>query len=134
MPWLYHEAFTGHVRAIPRCSFCLQEDHVLQTCPRNPNQPWFGWLHDSSEHAALQHRPSTSRLPQSPDYCRQYNEGKCKQTLATCRYTHRCLDCGGTQWAERISEAQIPSESSMPTISPAGPALPYLTPPPAGRN
>ena len=43
---LYNEAFTGHARAIPRCSFCLQENHASQACPRNPNRPWFGWLPD----------------------------------------------------------------------------------------
>ena len=75
---LYNEAFTGRARAIPRCSFCLQEDHVAQTCPRNPNRPWFGWLHDSHDQTALPHRPASSRLPQSPDLCRRYNEGKCK--------------------------------------------------------
>ena len=41
---LYNEAFTGRARAVPRCSYCLQEDHVSQSCPRNPNRPWFGWL------------------------------------------------------------------------------------------
>ena len=23
---------------LPRCSFCLQEDHVVHMCPRNPNR------------------------------------------------------------------------------------------------
>jgi hypothetical protein len=45
---LYNEAFTGHARAVPRCFFCLQEDHLAQYCPRNPNRPWFGWLGDTS--------------------------------------------------------------------------------------
>ena len=30
---LYNEAFTGWAKALPRCSFCLQEDHVAQYCP-----------------------------------------------------------------------------------------------------
>ena len=40
---LYNEAFTGHARSIPKCSFCLQGDHQAQACPRNPYRPWFGW-------------------------------------------------------------------------------------------
>ena len=39
---LYNKAFTG------RCSFCLQEDHLSQACPRNQNRPWFGWLQDTN--------------------------------------------------------------------------------------
>jgi hypothetical protein len=46
---LYNEAFTGYARIIPRCSFCLQEDHLAQACPRNPNRPWFGWLNDPAQ-------------------------------------------------------------------------------------
>lgn len=38
---LYNEAFKGHARAILRCLYCLQEDHLTQTCPRNPSSPWF---------------------------------------------------------------------------------------------
>ena len=45
---LYNEVFTGHARLIPRCSFCLQEDHLAQVCLRNPNRPWFGWFNDST--------------------------------------------------------------------------------------
>ena len=41
---LYNEAFTGRARTVPQCNYCLQEDHVAQSCPRNPNRPWFGWL------------------------------------------------------------------------------------------
>ena len=35
---LYNEAFTGWARTLPRCSFWIQEHHVVQYCPRNPNQ------------------------------------------------------------------------------------------------
>ena len=92
---LYNEAFTGRARAIPRCSFCLQEDHVAQSCPRNPNRPWFGWFPDTPGYVVPPHRPSTSRPPQSAECCRRYNDGKCRQTLATCRYAHKCLECSG---------------------------------------
>ena len=83
---LYNEAFTGHARAIPRCSFCLQEDHTAQSCPRNPSRPWFGYYHDVEGHIQ---RPAAPKA-QSVECCRRYNEGKCRQTTNTCRYTHKC--------------------------------------------
>ena len=69
---LYNEAFTGCARAVPRCSFCLQEDHVAQTCPRNPR---FRCLQDPLDHFPQHQRPSTSHPPQSAECCRRYNEG-----------------------------------------------------------
>ena len=93
---LYNEAFTGHARAIPRCSFCLQEDHASQACPRNPNRPWFGWFPDPTlANHTPQQGPPAPRPPQSMDICRRYNDGKCKQAAHSCRYSHRCTDCGG---------------------------------------
>ena len=89
---LYNEAFTGHARAVPRCSFCLQEDHVSQACPRNPNRPWFGWLPAPSH--SLQ-TPQSPRVAQSAECCRRYNDGKCKLSPNTCRYSHCCTECGG---------------------------------------
>ena len=47
-PRLYNEAFTGRARAIARCSFCLQDGHVTNTCPHNPNRPMYGWSADQS--------------------------------------------------------------------------------------
>ena len=88
---LYNEAFTGHTRAILRCSFCFHEYHTLQSCPRNPSCPWFGCHHDTEGHTQ---RPSGPRT-QSMECCWRYNEGKCCQTGNTCRYTHKCLECGG---------------------------------------
>ena len=92
---LYNEAFTGRARAVPRCSFCLQEDHISQACPRNPNRPWFGWLQDPSIPFSSPQWPLTSRPSQSPECCRRYNEGRCKQSITSCRYSHSCLVCGG---------------------------------------
>ena len=43
-PRLYSEAFTGRAKNIQRCSFCLQDDHKKNTCPRNPHRPLLGWL------------------------------------------------------------------------------------------
>ncbi len=37
-PRLYNEAFTGRARSIPRCTYCLQEDHTGQQCPQNPER------------------------------------------------------------------------------------------------
>ncbi len=31
-PHLYNEAFTGRTRSIPRCTFCLQDDHIGPQC------------------------------------------------------------------------------------------------------
>ena len=45
-PRLYSEAFTGRAKTIPRCQFCLQDDHTGQYCPRNPDRPWLNWLSD----------------------------------------------------------------------------------------
>ena len=41
---LYNESFTGRARAIPRCSYCAQDDHGEASCPRNPNRPLVGLL------------------------------------------------------------------------------------------
>ena len=86
---LYNEVFTGHARIIPRCSFFLQEDHLAQVCPRNPNRPWFGWLNDPAQFNLGQ------QTGQSLECCRRFNGGKCKQSAFSCRYSHRCVDCGG---------------------------------------
>ena len=91
----YNKAFTDHTRVIPRviprCSFCLQENHTAQACPRNPSRPWFGCYHNAEGHT--QH-PSGPRA-QSPKCCQRYNEGKCHQMANTCRHMHKCLECGG---------------------------------------
>ena len=85
---LYNEAFTGHARTIPRCSFCLQEDHLARACPRNPNRPWFGWYSSPSAVPSQQ-------AGQLQELCRRFNNGRCKQPAFNCRYAHRCAECGG---------------------------------------
>ena len=37
---LYSEALTGRARSIPRCTYCLRDDHSSQHCPQNPDQLW----------------------------------------------------------------------------------------------
>ncbi len=77
---LYNEAFTGRARAIPRCSYCLSDDHLANNCPVNPGatSKWDG-PHSSNS------RPCAS------EPCRNFNEGKCRRV--NCRYTHVCLSC-----------------------------------------
>ena len=69
------EAFTRHARAIPRCSYCLQEDHSAHTCPRNPNRPWFGWIPEGVTTNPPEQQRATPRPPQSAECCCRYNEG-----------------------------------------------------------
>ena len=95
-PRLYNEAFTGRARSIPRCSYCLQEDHVAQYCPRNPNRPWLGWLPDPFHgHPTAMTNPlplpAQVHNPTSLEVCRRFNEGRCKQVR--CRFTHACKEC-----------------------------------------
>jgi len=90
---LYNEAFTGRARAIPRCSFCLQDDHSGQQCPQNPDRPWFGWFPNPSMWVSPTATPSTgSASRQVAEICRRFNEGRCRQQR--CRYTHICKECG----------------------------------------
>ena len=62
-PRLYNEAFTGRARAIPRCTFCLHDDHTGQYCPQNPNRPWLGWI---PETAMWQPMPSSGPMAAQP--------------------------------------------------------------------
>ncbi len=85
-PRLFSEAFTGRAKSIPRCSFCLQEDHTAQRCPQNPDQPWLGWIPYPPQW------PSGRQSRRSNEVCRRFNEGRCQ--LAICRYSHTCRICG----------------------------------------
>ena len=99
-PRLYNEAFTGRARSIPRCTYCLQDDHTGQYCPKNPNGPWSGWFPDPStwQSAAGMQTPlpppaaPPPRQSLSAEICRRFNEGRCRQQR--CRYAHTCRDCG----------------------------------------
>ncbi len=84
-PRLYNEAFTGRARAIPRCSYCLQDDHMASSCPRNPASmgAWVPPFWQGQPH-------STPGIP-SQEICRNFNSGKCRK--ANCWYTHACLVC-----------------------------------------
>lgn len=97
-PCLYNEAFTGRARAITRCSFCLQDDHVAAHCPKNPHRPMFGWFPDpgnwtTSSQGQSQPRPYLG-FGQRPELCRRFNEEKCR--YPKCKYRHACSDSQGT--------------------------------------
>ena len=95
-PRLYSEAFTGRAKSIPRCSVCLQDDHLTQRCPQNPDNSWWGWPVGPGHWTA----PSPGqafggpRHPRRPrEVCRRFNEGLCR--LPTCRFIHTCSACNG---------------------------------------
>ena len=82
---LYSEALTGRARSIPRCTYCLQDDHSSQHCPQNPDQLWVTW---HSGAAPWQGPSATLISRRSSELCRRFNEGRCR--LAACRFSHAC--------------------------------------------
>ena len=85
---LYNEAFTGRARAIPRCAFCLQDDHTAPYCLRNPNRPasGYGWAAEATPW--LQPPPGNQHHKTHFGYrpaevCCRFNEGRCRQL--TCK-------------------------------------------------
>ena len=111
-PRLYSEAFTGRARCIARCGFCLRDDHMTQTCPRNPNSSTQAWGQESP--VWPQPTPLLSQQPlgsQPQDICRRYNDMWCR--FPCCRFRHACLSCGGahpqrdcTQRTTRLAHLQ----------------------------
>ena len=96
-PRLYNEAFTGHAKSIPRCTYCLQDDHSAAYCPRNPNRPCFSWFPNPGPYptALPITYPHYTQTPHNPslEICRRFNEGRCKQLR--CKYRHACSNCNG---------------------------------------
>lgn len=101
-PCLYDEAFTGRARSIPRCAFCLQEDHTGQYCLTSPDHQWFGWLPSpmpawqSTSHRAFRPQPRGQLLCPPPGVnlnrsIQEFNEGECRYTRY--RYLHACKQC-----------------------------------------
>ena len=85
---LYQEAFTGRARDIPRCTLCFEDDHMAQTCPKNPTPAYPGlylppphWSGAPSQpHGAPSpHAPRSNRGP-SQELCIRFNRGLCRQT------------------------------------------------------
>ena len=137
---LYNEAFTGRARAVPRCNYCLQEDHVAQSCLRNPNWPWFGWLPHGPDNRGLEpsrQPPPRGQPPAEP--CRRYNAGTCRLAATACRYLHRCLECGGPHprpqcprgGSRGAARSRSPIQRQPPPHS-YGPPGPYPAPVPPG--
>ena len=84
---LYNEAFTGRAKAIPRCSYCLQDDHPTSMCPRNPVRQLAWDMPMWTAQPAPGFVPRTTQM----DICRNFNEGRCKRLH--CWYQHICLGC-----------------------------------------
>ena len=66
----FNETFTGCARAIPRCIFCLQDDHTTSTCTINPNRP-APW--------DVSYRPAQTAMwyvpcPVQAEVCHNYNK------------------------------------------------------------
>ena len=110
---LYSEAFTGCALAIPRCPFCLQDDHTSPCCPNNPDQPW---LHPQRAVSQAQPTPAPRQGPVA-EICRRYNEGRCR--YMRCRFTHACRTCGGQHPQISYSAQQGPRRSRSPLRPPA---------------
>ena len=101
-PRLYNEAFTGRAKSIPRCVFCLQEDHVGRYCPKNPNKAYLNWYPDQQTWQPPASHPIPPMQPMQPvqtprqglpqELCRRFNENKCR--FPRCRYQHACKGCG----------------------------------------
>ena len=72
---LYNEAFTGHARSLPRCSHCLQEDHVASACPRNPMRAWFPWFPFDPTPQPGRPNPQAPKGTVMQERCNRYNEG-----------------------------------------------------------
>ena len=126
-PRLYNEAFTGRARPIARCSYCLQDDHLAQQCPRNPYRPMFGWFPDPSDwpnHASNAFPgPLQGARAASGEICRRFNEGRCR--YSRCRFRHACSDCGASHplvsCPKNPARSQQRSRSPQPARSPATP-------------
>lgn len=121
---LFQEAFTGRAKDIPRCTYCLEDDHLTAACPSNPHRPIFGW----PPNVPPQYSPmawSDLLPPQVPNWCQplqqatnwpnspqrqvclRYNNGKCKLPQDKCKHIHVCSECGGTH--RRIHCTQLQS-------------------------
>ena len=94
---LFNETFTGCARAIPRCIFCLQDDHTTSTWTINPNRPAPWDVSYWPAQTAMGYVPCSVQA----EVCHNYNDGRCKESnlpLPACvsgmpPETHAWLDC-----------------------------------------
>ena len=116
-PRLFSEAFTGRAKSIPRCSLCLQDDHLAQACPQNPDRQWMAWAPGPSPSAVASPAAAGGKRP---DVCRNYNRGICRRGHG-CRYDHLCLECGTRHGGDACQPRAQGSQGPYPTRRPAGP-------------
>ena len=83
-PRLYNEVFIGRARAIPRCSFCPDNDHNLNNCQKNPNRSLLGWF-PSMGTWPMPVLPQAPTITQPREACRCFNEGRCNKQQC-CKY------------------------------------------------
>ena len=94
---LFNETFTGCARAIPRCIFCLQDDHTMSTYTMNPNDLPRGYVSYWPAQTAMGYVPCSVQA----EVCHNYNDDRCKKEtcpLPACvsgmpPETHAWLDC-----------------------------------------
>ena len=95
-PALYNETFTGRARAIPRCHFCLSDNHLEAECPdkvlQGPNHPGWGLGRSNQWPFPGKPRPYVGQSgyagrPYAPniasrEVCQLFNRARCKVVLA----------------------------------------------------
>ena len=117
---LYQEAFTGRARNIPRCSYCVQDDHTSELCTKNPARACFGWPAGFPVWPSVQPPtlPNQGWPQPSPELCRRFNSGRC--FAVRCRYTHACTECGGGHPARDCPRARSapPARARSPLRTP----------------
>ena len=104
-PHLYNKAFTGRAKTIPRCSFCLQEDHATRHYLHNPNRSWlseFSGSNSEKNYRAMRGLPAA-------ETCHLINEGKCTWMATTCHYSHTYMSA---MWGP-TSQGCLPLSSTM---------------------
>ena len=121
-PGRFNDAFVGRAKAVPRCSYCLSDTHVADSCPDAPAQsgPAAAGLADTKAVAAPP-RPSQQggRVAGSVEICRSFNNpagSRCK--YMNCRFAHLCDRCHRPHPA---SECRERAQGQQRARSPLGP-------------
>ena len=98
---LFQEAFTGRAKEIPRCSYCLEDDHAAAACPSNPHRPLFTWPTNMPQWPGPSHQQPAPWTPTDPtrEVCRRFNFGSCRMPQSRCKYLHACSGCRGNHRA-----------------------------------
>lgn len=82
---LHNEAFTGQVKAIPRCPHCLEEDHIATNCPQNPNPLLIGWVQGTPlAHGHAQPQVQLRKTSASQEVIRNFKANRYR--FSPCRY------------------------------------------------